>query len=436
MPDEPRTATTEKPDTEGGKAPDTAPEPANAWEAMRGAIAEMGEAEPATTEGGERAEPKPKGEPPESRAEPETEPEPEKGEGEEEGKKPEAEAEGEGKEEGGAPPPLQIVGADGSEYELEDWPADAKLKFKADGRPVEATLEEFLTYAQKGVYFDRRSSEWGQRERELRVSAESTQSDLEEAREELDSAWTILRSTILEPDEEKRQANREKVLPHLAKLADPEIRQALEAQARQERDRERTETITPEARQEAIEGFWGGVGEEIAATIRGEVRAAEELEAGLPERPKFEHLSEDDLDIVVTAFHNGYRQHATGLLEKYVAAADRAGGDVEKAAELAEEHALGWLTEANLYGTMQALEGRFAKRFGGERARSREQDGKREAAKHNATVDSQLDRRRRRGVRPGGAPPSGGPSAGVETPNTWEGHMDGMREAFRKAREG
>lgn len=423
---EPASPEGQKPDS---KAVEGA-QPANAWtemmraagsmtEAVEAEEAEAGTEEKAAEKAGEKAGEKA----PPAGAAPEGEKE-----------EPEGERTEEKAEEERAPkaPAYSIVAPDGSEYEFDGWPEGAKFKFKADGRPVEATPEQLVEFAQKGVHADRRLTEFGQRERQLRTELTQRDARLDELHEELDSAWEILQSTLLEPDKEKRHDAIRKVLPVLRKYADPEVREALERQAREERE---SETTTEAEREEAIGTFWTMVGNEISATLKGETRPEEELEEGLPERPRFEFLTEDDLRDVVEAYHREYRHHAEALIEKYVGAAERAGADLEKAARLAEEHALDWLNESNLYAVMQGLDERYRKRVGPRRAKAAEQDGRREAETHNRTVERRLERRQTRTVRPGGAPPAGVTPERSERPTTWQDHMAGIRREFQKGRE-
>ena len=334
--------------------------------------------------------------------------------------KPETESEGEGEapekgkpaaetaEKPAMPSRFAIVDGEGNEYEAE-WPEGTRVRFAADGRPREVgSMDELVQLAQKGVAFDRRSSEWGQAEKALRTKASELAQKVGEGEE------LLLRALF---DKDAHQQLRKA----LGKYRDPDVRAALRDSATLRETQERQQQQASASREQVIAEFWPAVRQEIQG----------QLEA-------HEYLRPEDEQEILSAFHHEFIAEYNARYQ-HLAAQAAAGGynvrDEQVRAELgrlAEAEALPTLTEARLSEVMGRLNSRYAQRTGGEAAEARAQ---KEAERHNRRTEDKVQRRGKgkqlRGT--GGAPPAPGRGELAE-PTSWDGHLAAMRRELRGAR--
>lgn len=323
------------------------------------------------------------------------------------------------------PASYTIVDADGDEAELE-WPDGAKIRFKADGKPVEVkSLDELVTYAQKGVAFDRRSSEWGRERSEL----SRTLSDLEQ--QVKDAEEVILKAVF--GDKEVRAHLRKQLRP----FRDPAVRD-LAAKAQELEERKASDKQQAERQREEIAGqFWEAVDRELAEAMKDR-----------------EYVDAEDAPAIKERFYQNYLEFRDALVEKFKGEAKALNVSEEVAVAKANEVAATYLTEENLRTVVQAFEDHYASRAGrkagarprnGARARPQANAGdanedldeaadRTAAERHNQRVRSKLEQRNRpRVLRGGGAPPGG---SGAELPGeglTYAQRMEAMRRELRKA---
>jgi hypothetical protein len=318
-------------------------------------------------------------------------------------------------------PRFSVIDADGDAMDAE-WPEGAKLRFKADGKPVEVTsFDQLVQMAQKAPLADRLSGELGRRtqhfQRELQ-EREQTITARDQALEE--SEATILAIAF---DDQARA----RVQEALKDYRSPAAREGLKAQRdlamREQRDARQAEAN----REQATTQFWERVRTDIGAQLA-----------------QHEYLADEDVDEVLDGFYRGYEQHRNELVERYSAIAASRGIRPEAAVAEAERDALAWLTEQNLAAVMKGLNDRYAARAGRRHGTATrltppgtpnpsEADA---AAQHNARTSTKLRQQANGRVMRGnnGAPPAGHP-APAQRPRTYEGQMEAAKAELRKAGE-
>lgn len=310
-------------------------------------------------------------------------------------------------------PRYSVKGADGKAFAFELQPGTS-IQFQGDGKPVEVkSIDELVQLAQKGVAFDRKTSEQGQQIATLKTSAEKLQGIVKTTRE---SAEATLMAALF--DREARQ----KLRVALAPYRDPEYRKGVEAQqklAEQEKEGKATEEQQVEEKRTE---FWTAVGSDIR------------LEIG-----KTANLTADDAMEVATRFHLGYQRSYEAKFSELTAA----GVDEATANQQANTHAFNYFTEKNLRRVIRGLDAELAEeRKGKKPAADKEKPRDKAAADkatqaHNRKLDDKLAQRRRSprlqgggavpGARSGGRAPTDAPAK----PRTFAQRMDGAYGLLR-----
>lgn len=249
-------------------------------------------------------------------------------------------------------------------------PEGAKIRFKADDKEVEATFDELVSHAQQGVHAQRKLSKMGQEisvERRKAANLETTLTQREqEHQEEINASRKLMRLILSDPEAA------DKIEAELAKWEDPEYREGMEARDR-ERRRQATESSQDGAQKEEI---WNQFWTEAAPS---------EFDRALPE---FELLRESDRQEVLAEFHAGYaRAYNTAA-----AGFEKRGIPKEKVHALADEVAMGVLTEENLRAAMKRKNDSLSERLGPIK-RTREHEAEtRLATEHNQRTDARIER--------------------------------------------
>lgn len=301
-------------------------------------------------------------------------------------------------DEGPGKPRYEITDANGDRLELELTPG-TKITFAADGRTVElSSMDQVVQLAQKGVAFDRVSSQQGQANSDLRRTVEA----LEAARKEDEE---LLLRIISDPDELARVAEA------LEKYQDPEFRRGQEAiranEARAERDRQEGAA----AQTQAVNDFWGAVSSAITSDLG-----------------KYEYLDADDVGQITQDYYAQYEAKLGELVQHYTAAAPQHGVSEDDAIRQAQADAAAVLNEQTLRQTMRTLNERYMKRAGrapGGGDGKAEARGRTEAERHNAHVNAKrVQRDNSRSMRSGGgAPPALRSPLARTAPKTFEGKL-------------
>lgn len=333
-----------------------------------------------------------------------------KEEGKEETPKPET-----AKPEGGKPPRFTIADKDGQELELDALPEGAVIRFKASGRDVEVkSVDELVGLAQKGADYDRQGSELGQRVATVRREAQATEATL---REELTQAEEILLKAVFDPEARKA------LEAELAPYRDPAVREAFAAQER-EQQRQATEQRQQTATHEQVrDQFWTKVTEELTSYL-----------------PTTSHLDATDAPRVVERFWQGFEATLAASKQEAHALAKSQGWTAEQADAIAEQHALGYLTEDNLRATAAALNGELATRFEPKKkaapapATPDPKKAAREAEHHNVRVQKKLAQRAQpRTLRGGGAAPGASTTPSLPENASFADKMAAMKRELRNA---
>jgi hypothetical protein len=329
------------------------------------------------------------------------------------------------------PSPYTIIDADGDEAELE-WPDGAKIRFNADGRQREVkSLEELVSLAQKGVAFDRRSSEWGQMERQLRDERAQLEQQVKDAEE------LLLRALF---DKEARQALRKELAP----FRNPKVREALEAKEKLARREQADQQHAEQANRQVLQQFHEKVEEEARSLIQD-----------------FHYLDESDVPAITQTFYQNYEDLRQAAIEKFKREAPELGVSEQDAINAANRWALTYLTEENLREVAKAYDEHYASRANGRQvkgaaskgakpqSRPTEDDEDEEldedeaiarAERHNAERHNRKVKSKLRGahsprvLRSGGAAP--GPSSGairISEGLTFAQRMEQMRRTLRSA---
>lgn len=325
-----------------------------------------------------------------------------------------------------APRAFTIVGADGQEAQIA-IPEGAEIRFKADGRDVATkSLDDVITWAQKGVHADRRLSELGQERSRAAARATELETQIKRAEE-------ILFKAVF--DEEAREQLAQQLTPY----RDPAVRDALrDSQTLKQQRQEEREA----GQQQAWNTFWDNVRTE-AQTAVGEL----------------EYVDETDIPAIMQTFHGNYEQYRAQLTSQYTAQARAQGIDEAQAVNAANKQALSYLNEQNLRAVVKAFEDLYSSRAtrakGGAPA-SPNGNGtaptptapkppagdptgaraKAAAEQHNAAVQAKLEQSRTR-PRPlggGGATPAGGQPPVTTEGMTFEQRMAAIHAEFEKAR--
>lgn len=307
---------------------------------------------------------------------------------------------------------FEIVDAEGSKYELE-FPEGATIRFAGDGKTVEAkSIDELVQFAQKGVAFDRVTSQQGQKVATL-------SSRLTELEEDLTADRELVRALVTGKglsDEDLAALE-----AYYAKLEDdPEALEKEEA-LREKREREAAEKEKPANTGEGVAAFWGATKEAAAVEVE-----------------KFEYLEPDDVPEILSRFNENYLARREELVKEFVRIAPQHGVSPEDAVRQADAAAIDeTLNRKTLRRVMRELDSKFAKRADKVRG-SRQTRETKEAEGHNRRVEAQRDRARNpanRSLRSGGASLNTRQvTPEKDKPKNFEGRIDKSLSRFARLR--
>jgi len=329
------------------------------------------------------------------------------GEGDEEGDEESESDEGESSE-----TRYTIQDAEGNRFEFQ-LDEGTSVSFEADGHTVTLTsMEDVIALAQKGVAFDRRSSEWGQQESALSTKVETLEETLTRERGE---AEELLLKALFD-----RNA-RDELRKALSPFRDPEYRKGQEALAREADRVEREKATTEQGAEQSQQQFWQTVGKHIKGAL-----------------PEFDLLEETDARSIAERFYAGYTESFTAALQT----AEKAGLKGEAAEKQAQKQAFAYLTEKNVRRAMRTLneelKTRLVKRGIKVPTKAEKKptkaDAEKAVGKHNAHVKSKLEQRKTSPKRlEKGADPAQGIRLTSEQkkPKTYAEKMDAAKALLR-----
>jgi hypothetical protein len=330
-------------------------------------------------------------------------------EGDEEGDENEESDEGESSE-----TRYTIQDAEGNRFEFQ-LDEGTSVTFEADGKTVSLTsMDDVIALAQKGVAFDRRSSEWGQTESTLKAQLEEKETTLLTERQQ---AEELLLKALFD------RTARDELRKALAPFRDPEFRKGQEAIAREAERVEREKTSQTESVEENQKQFWTTVGTHIKGALAD-----------------FDLLEETDARAIAERFYHGYTEEFNAAL----AQAERSGLKGAAAEKDAQKRAFAYLTDKNVRRAMRSLnedmKARLVKRGIAVPKKADKKpskaDAEKAAGKHNAHVKQKLEQRKTSPKRlEKGADPAAGMRLTNEQkkPQTFTQKMDAAKALLRSA---
>lgn len=296
---------------------------------------------------------------------------------------------------GTGPTRYAISDGEGNAFDV-DLPEGTKIVFKGDGKDVTVkSMDELVSYAQKGAAFDRISSSQGQRISELSRSV----SEMESARREDED---LLIQIVTNP--KVFQAVRKELAPY----ADPNFRAGQDARRELEKTKAQQQQAAEAEGAGAVESFWGEVDQTIDAQL-GE----------------FSFLDAGDKQDVIAEFYRGYEEAFAALVQQY----GSAGAGLTRA----QNEAALELNPDNLRAAMQRIEARYAAKAEKGGQRKPKQGSSVEAKKHNDRTAAKLKSRQvNRAIRGGGSAPAIGSGNRPAQPATYEARMENSFAKLRR----
>ena len=315
---------------------------------------------------------------------------------------------------------FEVVAADGSKQDLE-LPEGTKLVFKGDKKTVEVgSMKDLVTFAQKGVFMERRTQEFATTERKLTEQLSGLQGAVQQRDAKLEQAEQTLLKILFDPKALKQAQDAAK--PY----RDPEMVKGRKAQAELERRREEDAQKVVEAVQQKSAQYWEELGGKFTSLVSAEEAAKE-----------FPYLRSEDTPTIVAGVWQAHESFRTAVFEDLV----KNGVEEQDAANRAAVAAVRWLAEEEaetLRSVAQELNGIYAARVGDKGAspasRGKAQpDPKADPTQHNERTQKKLDERSRQTLRGAGATPSGTTTEGTpkkEGGQTWGDVWDDIGKEF------
>lgn len=287
---------------------------------------------------------------------------------------------------------FEVVLEDGTSTDLE-LPEGAKLVFKGDKRTVEVTnMQDLVTFAQKGVFMERRANEFATTERKLTGQVSALQREVGARDDKLEQAERTLLRILFDP----------KALAEARKAAEPyrnpEVVEGRKAKAELERRKEQEEQAAVQEIEQASQEFWSELRDTFAAQVQGE-------------DSEFPYLREDDAPAVVMGVWQAHETFREAVQQDLISR----GVSEEEAVARANMAAVQWLAEEEaetLHSVMSELNGIYAERAGKRRGpgaaqENAQSDPKADPTRHNKRTQRKLDERRKQTLRGSGATPAG-----------------------------